>query len=433
MLGFTPQIDQRILIPIFKMADMSIGSVVLAALAICLTIAISLSTSAQLRISIRNLIRPAGNYCKRITREDVSHNFLHNCGTWKPNTFLPRYAHTAVALGSDVTVPPYPPLCLNSLPSEFINLKYLKPESFAKKPPELAYDTTYFMMDTWTLGAYLLHWQDALHWQDRIPHPRVDIKTVGDILVAKVVADRQETPIHPFPTVCQLTKNDVDGILRGYPPFYREKLRTFKGESVNHPIRDVLDVQRGGWVAAIGLCRPFVVGKHRMRKPNIGPEESLAPLLYVVRPFKRIVEALGHFVQAFGNEGNLRRICEMAAEIRTRERSTTSRSEAWFFDSQLLVPYGGRNIKSGDYLKDLTAKQCQTAMDAFNHYDPLSNEEIRILEPVLEKVLIAVLHGMFKAAEWDEQSGSLDYLEMTGLDTPTQVVYVTESYAAENA
>jgi hypothetical protein len=419
--------------PICKMVEWSMGSVILAIIALCLSIAISpvvLSTLDQLRVSIRNFIRPSGNRCKHITRDDVSDHFLHNCGMWKLN---PKYGHTDMAVGSDVTFSRDPPLCPNSLPSEFVNLKDPELGSFTKKPPELAYDTTYFKMDTWTLGAYLLHWQDALHWKDKIPHPRVDIQKVGDILVAKVVADRQEVPIRPLPTVCQLSKNDVDGILRGYPPFYRERLVTMNREKVIHPIRNVLDVQRGGWIVAIGLCMPFVVGKHRMTKPQLGPEESLAPLLYVVRPFKRIVEVLDNFVPAFGNQGNLLRVCEMATEIRTRKRSTTSRSEAWFFDSDVLVPYGGRDIESGSYLKDLTAKQCQTAMDAFNHYDPLSEDEIQILMSVLDKVLIAVLHGMFKAAEWDERAGILDYLEMTGLDTPTRVVYVAETYAVENA
>jgi hypothetical protein len=72
-------------------------------------------------------------------------------------------------------------------------------------------------------------------------------------------------------------------------------------------------------------------------------------------------------------------------------------------------------------------------MNAFNHYEPLSTEEIRILKPVLDEVLVAVLHGMFKAAEWDEKEGALDYLDLTWLDTPTRAVYVTESYAVEKA
>lgn len=409
------------------------ASVILAIIAVCLSIVISpmvLSSLDNLRIAVRNFIWPAGTRCKRITQEEVSIRSLHICSAWTENV-LPRYAHTDVALDSRATFPPYPRLCEHSLPSKFFNLNTELRESFAKKPPELAYGTMYIRMDTWTLGAYLLHWQDALHWKDKIPHPRVDVEKVGDILVAKVVADSQKPPIRPLPTVCHLTKNDVDGILRGYPPFYREKLFTIKGEEVRHPIRDILDVQRGGWIAAIGLCRPFVVGKHRMRKPEIGPEESVAPLLYVIRPFKRIFEVLGHFVEAFGTQGNLPLVCEMAKEIRTRDRSTTSRSEHWFFDSELLLPYGGRDVEKREYLKALTAKQCQTAIDAFNHYDPLSKKEIRILRPVLDRVLIAVLHGMFKAAEWDEQAGILDYLEMTALDTPTRAVYVTESYFEE--
>lgn len=407
------------------------ASAAVAIITVCLSISISpvvLSCLRQLWISSRNLVWPAGNRCQRITREEVSLRSLHICSKWTQNTF-PKYAHTNVVVGP---MGPDPPLCGHSLPSKFFNMNPALRDTFAKKPPELAYGTSYIRMDTWTLGAYLLHWQNAYHSNDKNAQPRVEIERVGSILVAKVIADLQKPPVRPLPTVCYLTKNDVDGLLRGYPPFYREKLYTIKGDEVRHPIQDVADVPRGGWIAAIGLCRSFVVGKHRMRKPDLGPEESIAPLLYVIRPFKRIFEVLDHFKKAFGAQGNLQLVCDIAKGIRTRDRSTTSRSEAWFFESDLLVPYGGRDIESRKYLEDLTARQCQTAMDAFNHYSPLTKREIRILKPVLDQVLIAVLHGMFKAAEWDEQAGILDYLEMPGLDTTTRAVYVTESYTEEN-
>ncbi len=396
---------------------------VVAIVTVVVTISLSplmLTCLIQWCITVRNLVRPAGNRCQRITREEVSLGSLHVCSKWTQNTF-PKYAHTDMVAGP---MGHLPPLCEHSLPSKFFNMNPALRDTFAKKPRELAYATRYIRMDMWTLGAYLLHWQDG--------QPRVEIERVGSTIVAKVIAEFQTPPILPLPTVCHLTKNDADGILRGYPPFYREKLYTVKGDEVRHPIRDVADVSRGGWIAAIGLCRLFVVGKHRMRKPDLGPEESIAPLLYVIRPFKRILEVLDRFKEAFGALGNLPLVCNMAKGIRTRERSTTSRSEAWFFESELLVPYGGRDIETRKHLEDLTARQCQTAMDAFNHFSPLSKREIRILEPVLDKVLIAVLHGMFMAAEWDELKGKSDYLEMAGLETTTRAVYVTDSYTEEN-
>jgi hypothetical protein len=406
------------------MADWNLASAAVAIVTVVVSISISpvvLSCLSRSCISIRNLVLPSGNRCQRITREEVSVRDLHICSQWTQKT-LPKYAHT-----DRVVVPmrPDPPLCEHSLPSKFFNMNPALRDTFTKKPPELAYATRYIRMDMWTLGAYLLHWQNG--------QPRVEIERVGSILVAKVIADLQTHPILPFPTICHLTKNDVDGLLKGYPPFYREKLYTIHGDEVRHPIRNVADVSRGGWIMALGLCRLFLVGKHRMRKPDLGPEESIAPLLYVIRPFKRILEVLDRFEEAFGTQGNLPLVRTMAKGIRTRERSTTSRSEAWFFESELLVPYGGRDIETRKYLEDMTARQCQTAMDAFNHFNPLSKREIRVLRPVLDKVLIAVLHGMFMAAEWDELTGKSDYLEMTGLDTTTRAVYVTESYTEEDA
>lgn len=277
------------------MADWSLGSLILAIIFGCLTLSLSpvlLSLLIQLGRSVENKFRPDGTRCKRLTRDELSLNILHTCSPWTGAGF-PRYAHT------DTIVTDPPPLCEYSLPSKFFILNRRVPVSYAEKPPSLDYATTYLRMDAWTLGAYLLHWHDRLHWQDKVPQPRVEIKEVGDILVADVIADRQRRPMRAWPTICNLTMDDVDGILRGYPPFYRKILQTIGGQEVRHPIRDVADIHRGGWIAAIGLCRPFIIGRHRMAKPNLGPEESLTPLLYVIRPFKRIFEVLENFQEAF--------------------------------------------------------------------------------------------------------------------------------------
>jgi hypothetical protein len=404
------------------MAEWSLGSLIVAIIAVSLSFSLSpvvLSLLRGLSRFVRNTIWPDGTLCKQLTRNEVSLRNIHICSKWTGEG-LPRYSHTNTLVTN-------PPICEHSLPSDFFSLNAAVPPTFAKKPSDLDYGTTYLKMDTWTLGAYLLHWQDRSHWQDKVSQPRVEVKKVGDILVADVIADPQKLPLHYWPTICHLTRDDVDGILRGYPPFYRKRLLTVGGQLVRHPIRDVDDIPRGGWIAAIGLCQPFIVGKHRMKNPNLGPEESLAPLLYVIRPFKRIFEVLDNFQKAFPDV-YLGYFCQMAKEIRTHKRSTTSRSEAWFYKSDLLEPFGGSRIKSQDYLRDLTAEQCQTAMDAFNNFDKPSEREVKILRPVLKKVLVAVLHGMHKAAEWDECAGILDYLDMPGLDKTTQVVYVKEEY-----
>jgi hypothetical protein len=410
-----------------KMVEWSMISVILAAVAILYSLSspVVQFVLKELFLSIRNTLWPAGTLCRRLRKKDVSVNSpLHICERWSHEGY-PTYAHANV-------IATRPPICERSMPSTFFALNPKVPESFADKPSCLDYSTTYIRMDMWTLGAYLLHWHDQLHWPDQITQPRVDIRTEGKILVAVVTANPQNPPLDYWPTICHLTINDVDGILRGYPPFYRETLSTIGGKFVRHPIRDVLDVPRGGWIAAIGLCRSFIVGKHCMSTPALGPEESLAPLLYVIRPFKRILEVLDHFLKAFPNQGFVRRVHTMAQEIRTHKRSTTSRSHRWFYDSDVLAEFGGIAVESREYLKILTADQCQTALHVFNRATSPTIEELKLLKPVLNRVLVAVLHGMHKAAEWDEKAAIMDRLNRPELDALERAVYVTERYSEED-
>jgi hypothetical protein len=403
------------------MVDWSFASVVLAIIGACITLSISpvvLSALRELLESVRNTLSPTRTHCRRLTDDDVSQvSELHRCVRWTGNR-LPKYGHSDV-----VTLNPR--LCELSLPSQFFFPNAAGPYTYVRKPTTLEIDQTYLRMNAWTLGAYLLHWH-GLHWADRHLQPRLDIREVGDILVGVVVAEPQRLPLRPWPTICHLTRNDVEGILRGYPPFYRRRLITMNGEIVEHPIRNIDDVQRGGWIVAIGLCKPFIAGKHRMRNPDLGQEERLAHLLHVIRPFRRIYEVFEHFSKAFPDESFVSRVYLMAKNIRTHDRSTTSRSAAWFYNSDILAEFGGFRIDSREYLRGLTADQCQTAMDAFNHFDPLSTKEVEILRPVLKKVLIAVIHGMYIAADWDEKDARLDYLDSSWLDAPRRAVYVRE-------
>ena len=56
-----------------------------------------------------------------------------------------------------------------------------------------------------------------------------------------------------------LTKGDVDGLLAGCPPWYREVIRLHNGLQVPHPIRSHADLSRSGRIVAIGLSNPGVI------------------------------------------------------------------------------------------------------------------------------------------------------------------------------
>lgn len=78
----------------------------------------------------------------------------------------------------------------------------------------------------------------------RFDRTHVQIKELeGGLLVAHMEGSSRKS----------LTKGDVEGLLAGYPLWYREFLRTPHGPSVPYPITSPDDINRVGWVVAVGL------------------------------------------------------------------------------------------------------------------------------------------------------------------------------------
>jgi hypothetical protein len=387
-----------------------------------------LSTLRHILFYVIGLIWPSKGRCRRVTRDDLAFRgkrSLHICSSWE-SAVSPRYAHVN-SMAPDAAPCPY------SLPSTFFTGHSDVPLVYRTKPHYLDFTKEYLKMDVWTLGAYLFHWHGRFQTKDLISQPRLEMSEINSgVLVAHVIAEPPTLPISCWPAISGLSCDDVDGLLKGYPPYYRMRLRTPSGHLVEHPIHSAEDVFRGGWIAAIGLCKPIILGKHRMRDPGLTPKEKLPHLLHVVRPFARILEAFHNFDRAFPDK-NIKDVVKMAKEIRTHKRSNTSRSETWFWASDVIQKFPADEIHSQAYLKELTARQIQTALGAFNHFGPLSTTEIKLLGPVLDEVFVAVLVGMHKAAEWDEKCSRRDYLNVKELNFEEykRVVYVRESYGEE--
>jgi hypothetical protein len=72
-----------------------------------------------------------------------------------------------------------------------------------------------------------------------------------------------------------LTKAEVEMLLKGYPPWYRETIPTEYGFNIWSPIHSEVDLRRGGWVLAIGMSKiepmPIYVdpGSERITRPYV--------------------------------------------------------------------------------------------------------------------------------------------------------------------
>lgn len=73
-----------------------------------------------------------------------------------------------------------------------------------------------------------------------------------------------------------------------------------------------------------------------------------------------------------------------------------------------------------NFADGLTDEQVVVAMDAFNHYSPLTQDEINILRPVLQNVLLAVLAGVIAIVDhvWNL---CIDYPSSMGAKLPPEL------------
>jgi hypothetical protein len=166
----------------------------------------------------------------------------------------------------------------------------------------------------------------------------------------------------------RLTKGDLEGILAGYPPWYREHLQIGQDQRIPHPIQGRSDIFRAGWVIAVGLFRtePLLSGQ-------------LDPTLKY-KPIKRVFDILSEKIMPeYPDNEN---VISAAKAVRYMwERRSESGVERYltpdlFYD----VP-------------NLSGPCCALAMRVFNDLCKLSHEDKSNLTPILLQVLQAAVHG----------------------------------------
>ncbi|KIM38520.1 hypothetical protein M413DRAFT_447749 [Hebeloma cylindrosporum] len=115
-----------------------------------------------------------------------------------------------------------------------------------KKPSKLPVNQSFLCIDTQFIKAFVLLAVNHVNTPLEIEASRH--KESGEILAHISLFPNQ---LHHF-FQRNLTILEIDRLLRGYPPFYREVL-SCNGMRVPSPIRTDRDVSRGGWVIGAGL------------------------------------------------------------------------------------------------------------------------------------------------------------------------------------
>ncbi|KAI4241180.1 MAG: hypothetical protein L6R40_004716 [Gallowayella cf. fulva] len=291
---------------------------------------------------------PAKSQCKRMCWDNIPDGRVHDCPTsvgpyYNPN----RTCYCGARTLDDV---------FNKASTSASN-----PSKLVSKPKQLALDRRYIYTDVMTLLAFTLCSENPPYFGS------IRLDNVGDISVARLQETHEPRP--------DLTKRTIEGLLNGFPPWYRENVEIAHGPVVPHPIRSRDDLYRAGWVVAVGLS-------------NIKPHSfAITQCDFMGQPISRILNKLKdqirpHFLQDPAIEAAISAIEYM---IRSRTGSGVER---------YLTADLHKGFVTG-VTSALSGSACIFAMELFNDVGPLSGQDKDRLVPILKPVVDAAFRGSY--------------------------------------
>lgn len=360
------------------------------------------------------LFWPASVRCERLQWEDIPDGQL--C------------VHTPVTEWTSLCKVGHRPVdCLNSTIGSVFSRAWVsvqRREKWVKKPVGLDLRTSYVRTDVQTLKAYLMlvERDDLLYFGLDVDQSPVHFKQVRNVLTAHLTT-RSTTYDAPC---CLMTKDDLDCLLHGCPPFYR---KTFSltdggiardssqtpelGPSLTSPIKDPSDIPRAGWIVACGLSDFPPVGLHTMA-PSDKPSENCFWKDTVVRSsFRRFYRALENLKSAFPDDEIAAKGPEVyqAFFVEENERGSNNQLLWWSLGCEPPVSF----IR---YERKLTIEQWAVVMTCFNRWDPLTIDEIHALQGVrMQFVLVAAFQGILKVLDygrWSKSNSLPSFPELRG-------------------
>ncbi|MCJ1365593.1 hypothetical protein MMC16_004718 [Acarospora aff. strigata] len=251
------------------------------------------------------------------------------------------------------------------------------------KPKILQLNRNYVCSDAHTVLAFILCTVDYKPWEGFTPgvpwspeHLRFDGTHVRikELEEGTVVAHLEGS----FKN--NLTKGDIEGLLAGYPPWYRELVRMPHGPSIPHPITSRLDINRGGWVLAVGLTDVEPLSA----MPHNGDLTG--------KPIKRTYDIIKErLLPVFPNDINVKSAAEAVWHL------------AFTYTESGVEVYlkGGFGTGRRDAIPKLSGSQATFAMRLFNEAPniQLTPDDITKLTPILLPVVDAAFRGACRIVE----------------------------------
>ncbi|KAJ0110184.1 hypothetical protein J7T55_000616 [Diaporthe amygdali] len=201
------------------------------------------------------------------------------------------------------------------------------------------------------------------------------------------------------------TKRELELILAGYPPWYREEFFTNAGFTLSFPLSNnppnMSDVVRGGWVVAVGPMqrgdsqRPLTFYRCPEDPEGLGFRENG---LVFRKAIKRCLDHSTQNIQPhfLGDDDVATAVC--ALEYMLREKTGSGVESHCIRNNYTTRLFRWEPI--------MPRAQCEFIMTDFNEYKALGREDRDIYKRVLVPAMAAVIKGSYEVIQYLKDFGT---------------------------
>ena len=327
---------------------------------------------------------PKNALCEVLEWKDVPEGFLHNCPTGSLCNCGPFSFEHEEPSATDED-------CFKETIGFIFERAWVSPsrrQKIARKPRALEFRRQYIRTDRMTLRAYTLLCQPVAEYENGCPV--ISFKPVNEVLTAHLDAGGDDGIMVGM--VPALTKHEVECIILGYPPFYREYITLSDGSKVKSPITSKEDCIRGGWIVGVGLAYPNPTRRHNLTITSDASDGRLWKHTSMADAVRRVGERLEDFLGCFPDELALKHgltiYREMIQDKGHRTMFWTLCEDRTFFD----VP--GANGYPDPFVKSMSVQEWELALLAFNRRHPLTDAMRAVFLSHLKTIVLAALKGL---------------------------------------
>jgi hypothetical protein len=319
---------------------------------------------------IRSWINPSSTRCEQLLWRDIQPGDLHTHSGSGGGTKYTRCTLAAAHTESDRCWATTLALTFNNAWDNKARKKW------SRKPTSLPLNQDFIRTEAKVILAYFLTTARINMYSEELLGSRLDYVDIqqdhGHIIAHLGRAQR----------ILQLTKQDIERILDGWPPFYREQFQTIEGHTLSHPLTSFDHIRRPAWIVAIGLgtVQPTDVYVDSMKD---GARSLFTfPLLRI----KTVLENV--FAQEWKGYAEVAAALGEWENMMTNGPSGGDNSYTWKTDEAMTVTY-----PEAGSVQALSAEQCEALMRVFDQMK-ITQGDKAIIDAVLGACLKRVILGM---------------------------------------